>query len=304
MKPQLPTVTIEFLEQIVCNVAKPKPTMPKKQPIAERVAEDILEGAEIAVKIDRRCEPKIKVAAHNIPIMSADLTRQVESVVTMYSQHKIWKEWGLSSLREGGAVILLEGPPGTGKTMIAEYLSKLVGRGMVKISMKEVGGKAPGDSERGVAEKFTQAKLQGNVTIFMDECDGILVARDRVGADAQYMIGVINECLQQIGTYRGLIVMATNRADKLDPALARRLLAKVHVGKPELPERLRLWQQKMPKQYPLKLTTVQYDKLAGYMLTGAEIENAILLESSHALLEKRLPTFATLQNCAASLVNE
>lgn len=294
---QLPIVTEEFLyEALGCNVAKLKPkSMPAK---IKTNSEELL-----VVKIDKRSENvKLRVSERNVPIMSPVLETQVESTIAMYKDGKKWKEWGLSGLREGGAVVLFEGPPGTGKTMIAEYLSKKVGKGLVRLNMKDIGGKAPGDTERRCAETFTTAKLKGMATIFMDECDTLLVSRDRISSDGQYMIGVINELLTQISAYRGLICLATNRAQYLDPALQRRLLARIHVGKPEIPERLRLWLQKIPAQYPLRLTTVQYDALASLMLTGAEIETAIILESSNAIYSNRQPTFATLQNVAASLV--
>lgn len=254
-----------------------------------------------AVKIDRRREnTKIKVTDRDRPVMSAQLEAQVESTIAMYVGRLQWKDWGLAALRSAGATVLFEGPPGTGKTMIAEYLSNKIGRGLVRMNMKDVGGKAPGDTERGIASTFERAKLKGYATLFLDECDTLLVARDRIGSDSFYMVGVINELLQQISIYKGFIALATNRADYLDPALKRRLLARIHIPRPEQPERLRLWQQKIPRQFPMQPTMIQFQKLSEINLTGAEIENAIVLEASNAIMENRTPTFATLQNAAVS----
>lgn len=286
MKKRLPTVTPDFLKMAVsCNVAKIKKlAMPTSD--------------EPKVKIDRRREGKIKQSPRNCPILTDEMMSQLESAIIMYTQKDKWKEWGLASLREGGSVILLEGSPGTGKTMAARYLSKKLGRGIVEMSMKDIGGKAPGDTERALVETFKVARAKGWATIFLDEADSLLVARDRIGQDSHYMIGVINELLMQISSYHGLIQISTNRPAVLDPALTRRILVHLRFTRPERPERRRIWQQKLPDQYPFQPTQLQLDQLSEIPLTGAEIENAIILCASRALLVKELPTFATLQIAA------
>jgi SpoVK/Ycf46/Vps4 family AAA+-type ATPase len=57
------------------------------------------------------------------PVMTRAVERAVMNAVVMYQQRKKWKQWGLHLIRKQGACILLEGPPGCGKTTIAEYLA-------------------------------------------------------------------------------------------------------------------------------------------------------------------------------------
>lgn len=231
------------------------------------------------------------------PIMSPQLERECLSAVQQYTQQKTWRDWGLTYLRTQGAAILLYGPAGTGKTAIAHYLGSLVKKPIVEISMADIGGGKPGDTERAARHAFEEANI-GKKTVFLDEADSFLYDRTTIVGESKYMIGVINELLRSIAKHKGLVVIATNMPDKLDPALDRRLIAKVHVTRPELPERKRLWIQKMPAKFPLKLATLQIEELAEIALTGAEIETAIIREASMAILDKRQPTYISLQQQA------
>ena len=262
--------------------------------------QEIIELA--ALQKMRRTKTKIKLDPKNKPIMSATLEGEVEAALVQYEQHGLWKEWGMDYLREQGACVLFAGPPGTGKTVIAKYMSKRVGRGFAALNMKDVGGKAPGQTERMVAEVFMNAKQKGNQTIFMDECEAILWDRGRAGSDSMWMVGIIDEILMQIASYKGLVVLATNRMEIVDTALLSRCFAVLQIGMPEHPERLRLWKQKLPDRFPFKPTAVQLDHLAEAALSGREIELAIVKEASNAMVQKRNPNYASLMAMAKSLV--
>lgn len=229
--------------------------------------------------------------------MSLQLEKDVLSAVQQYSHAATWKEWGLTYLRQQGSAILLYGNPGTGKTVIAHYLASLVKKPLVELGMADIGGGKPGDTERAARQVFMDA-AHGKKTVFIDEADAILYKRSTIVGESKYMIGVIDELLKLIAKHKGLTILATNMPETLDEALDRRLIAKVEVPHPELPERIKLWTQKWPKAYPLKLTAVQFESLAEIPLTGAEIENVIIRESSYAIMEKRKPTFESICNVA------
>lgn len=272
----LPLVTPEFREEI-CSRAT------------------IENGA--AAKL-RQIKPKIKLDPRAKPIMAEELEQQINAALAQYEDRKLWKEWGLDNLRKQGNAILMYGPPGTGKTTIFEYMAKRLGKGMLRLNMKDVGGKAPGHTERMVAGIFTEGRQNGDRPIFIDECEAILWDRGRAGSDSMWMVGVIDELLMQIATYKGLIGLCTNRVDIIDPALKDRCFAVLEVGMPEHKERVLIWKQKIPVRFPLKLTTVQFQELANANLSGRAIETAIVREASLAITQKRLPTFdGLLQAC-------
>src|SRR5690606_10543003 len=120
----------------------------------------------------------------------------------------------------------------------------------------------PGHTERAVAQLFGDAKAQGNQTIYIDECEAMLWDRSRAGSDSMWMVGVIDELLMQISKYKGLVILATNHFEILDTALVSRMLYVVEIAAPGFGERKRLWMQKMPDRFPLKLATLQIEKLA------------------------------------------
>lgn len=230
----------------------------------------------------------------NKPIMSPEIEEEIEAALAQFTNQDKWVDWGMDTLRKQGNMVLLEGPPGCGKTKIAEYMSKRVGRGMTTLNMKDIGGKAPGHTERMTNEVFTGARLNGGQTIFMDECEAVVWDRGRAGSDSMWMVGVIDELLMQCAKYPYLIVAATNRVDIVDPALQDRCFAVLQITMPGYPERVRLWQVKMPRRFPLQLSLAQCEKLAEFEISGRTIENAIVHEASSAIKHKRLPEFSGL----------
>lgn len=227
--------------------------------------------------------------------MSPELEKQVMNAVSQYQQRQLWKKWGMHTLRKQGAAILLEGPPGTGKTRIAEYLSLTVRKkGMKEISFADFGSHVPGENSRQIRSIFDYGHDHDDMTLFFDECEAVLWDRSRAGSTAMWMLEVIDELLMQIGKYQGLMILSSNKPELLDPSLERRLIARIMVGVPEYRERMALWRTKMPHAFPLKLTTQDVEHLANLVVTGAEIEIAIIQCASDALRAKKQPTFKTL----------
>lgn len=226
----------------------------------------------------------------NKPMMMPDVENGVLDAISQFQNKNQWKQWGLNSLREQGAAVLLAGSPGNGKTVIAKWMASRIRRGFKMLSATDLGGGgAPGDAERAVESFFEYCKGQGNITIFMDECDHLLLDRGMV-TETTWQIGTTEALMVQMSEYPGLIICATNYEKNLDKALEQRFLSIIRVPRPDFEHRLILWEMKLPKSFPFRPTDREMRKLANYDLNGRQIENVIINVASRCIRRKIKPT--------------
>jgi ATP-dependent 26S proteasome regulatory subunit len=141
--------------------------------------------------------------------------------------------------------VLLAGPPGTGKTMIAKILANTAGLSFFTLRADEVVSKWVGESEKNLTQLFNTAKKFAPALIFIDEIDSIGGSR---GGQHKWSDNVVNHILQMIdGVIKseGLhIVAATNRPELVDSALKRggRLNRTITIPLPDYTSRKRLFQ--------------------------------------------------------------
>lgn len=229
------------------------------------------------------------------PCLEENIWHRINEALVSYTHPARWEKWGVGQIRPNGIAILLTGPAGCGKTTIARWMAKKVSGAIIEITMADVGGGDPGDTERNTKAIFDYGKENNNCTIFIDECDSLLWSREKAGPDSMWMLAVVNRFLTEIERYKGLVILATNLKHFLDPALKRRLLDEIEIDIPPYETRKELWQEKIPVRFPYQPTTKDLHALATIRITGAEIENAIIREARQALREGRNPTFDGLR---------
>ncbi|KAL1752591.1 P-loop containing nucleoside triphosphate hydrolase protein [Schizophyllum commune] len=132
--------------------------------------------------------------------------------------------------------VLLYGPPGCSKTVLARACACESGVNFVAVKGPELLNKYVGESERAVREIFRKARAAAPAIIFFDEIDALATSRD---ADARAHEGVLTSLLNEMDGVQELlgvtIIGATNRPEVLDSALMRpgRLDRLLYVGPPD-----------------------------------------------------------------------
>ena len=120
--------------------------------------------------------------------------------------------------------ILLHGPSGTGKTLLAKAVATQSEANFISVRGPELLSKWVGESERGIREIFKRARQSAPCVVFFDEIDSIAPIRG-AGGETAVTERVVSQLLTELDgmeNMHGVIVLAaTNRADMIDPALLR-----------------------------------------------------------------------------------
>ncbi len=198
----------------------------------------------------------------------------IESVDWPLSHPKIFERMGISPPRG----ILLYGPPGCGKTLLARAVATETKANFISIKGPELLSKYVGESEKAIREVFRKAKMAAPCIIFFDEFDSIAPSRGRHTTDSGVSEKVLSQFLTELDGLEVkkdiIVIAATNRPDILDPALIRpgRIDRILLVPAPDEDGRLQilnLFTKDMPLAANIDLDNLN-KMLDGF--TGADIE--------------------------------
>ena len=167
--------------------------------------------------------------------------------------------------------ILLHGPSGTGKTLLAKAVATQSEANFVSVRGPELLSKWVGESERGIREIFKRARQSSPCVVFFDEIDSIAPVRG-AGGETAVTERVVSQLLTELDgmeNMHGVVVLAaTNRADMIDPALLRpgRFDKIIQIPMPDKDSRkniLRINAEKIPTiDDPDDPKRVNFDKIA------------------------------------------
>jgi SpoVK/Ycf46/Vps4 family AAA+-type ATPase len=147
--------------------------------------------------------------------------------------------------KKAGGGILLYGPPGCGKTMLARAVANECNASFLAIGISEILSMWQGESERNLSLMFEKARSQKPCVMFFDELDALAFSRSKASSDTSRKI--VNEFLSQLDGFESaneqvLILAATNMPWDVDPAMKRpgRFARQVFVPPPDAPARARI----------------------------------------------------------------
>ena len=176
--------------------------------------------------------------------------------------------------------ILLHGPPGCGKTLLARVVATESEANFISVRGPEIFSKWVGESEKAIREIFRKARMAAPSIIFFDEFDALVPSRGSA-ADSRVTERVISQLLTEIDGLLSLqnvvVLAATNRPDIIDPAVLRpgRFDRRVYVPPPDEEARLKILRiktEKMPLDETVNLETLAR-RMDGY--SGADIDSVV-----------------------------
>ncbi|GBL82022.1 Spermatogenesis-associated protein 5 [Araneus ventricosus] len=181
--------------------------------------------------------------------------------------------------------ILMYGPPGCSKTMIAKALASESQLNFITIKSGQVFNKYVGESEKSVSELFKKARAAAPCILFLDEVDSLVPVRGSTSGSSNVADRVVTQILVEIDGIDVLeqgvsVIAATNNPEKVDPSLLRpgRLDRLIYVPLPDAKTREEIFQVILRKKPISSDIDLQYlvNKTANY--TGVEI-SAVCLEA-------------------------
>lgn len=198
--------------------------------------------------------------------------------------------------------ILLYGPPGNGKTMLAKAIAKDCGADFFFVSGSEMIEVYVGVGAKRIRNLFKQARKSKKAVIFIDEIDA--VGQKRSNGNNSEHVQTINQLLTLMDgfdshKYDILVVAATNQLETLDEALLRpgRFDRQIYIGKPSFIGRKEILKVYFDKDKATnKLTDDDFDKMAGLTIdfSGADISN--LINEARIIATKKNEEFISLDS--------
>ncbi|KAI6025730.1 P-loop containing nucleoside triphosphate hydrolase protein [Pisolithus orientalis] len=178
--------------------------------------------------------------------------------------------------------VLLWGPPGCGKTLLAKAVANESRANFISVKGPELLNKYVGESERAVRQVFSRARASSPCVIFFDELDALVPRRDD-SLSARVVNTLLTE-LDGLDARKSVyVIAATNRPDMIDPAMVRpgRLDKLLYVDLPSAEERVEILRT-LVRRVPLRDETEQCE---GY--SGADIA-ALVREAGVVALRRVL----------------
>ena len=210
-----------------------------------------------------------------------------ESVERPLKYPEVFERMGIKPPRG----VLLYGPPGCGKTLLAKAVATESGANFIAVRGPEILSKRVGESERMIREIFRKARLAAPTVVFFDEIDAIAPRRGMHIGDSGVSDRVLSQLLTELDGIQPLnkvmVIAATNRPDILDPALLRpgRFDRIIYVGPPDKEARKKILEIHT-RNVPLA-DDVDLDEIAERTeyYTGADLEALVREAVMNALRE-------------------
>jgi len=172
-----------------------------------------------------------------------------------------------------GTVFLFYGPSGTGKSMLAEAVASYIHKKVLIVEYPKIMDRWLGQTDKNIYQLFRSAE-ENDFVLILDEADTLFY--NRSFAMAEHDIRFVNEMLQELERFKGVVILTTNMEVLFDQALERRVALKIKFELPSKELCLKIWQSHIPQNIKISEGT-DFGLLAvKYEFSGGNIKNAVL----------------------------
>ena len=253
-------------------------------------------------------------------VINNELEEQILTILSWVRfNEQLSARLGMRNKLRKGFRTLFCGPPGTGKTFTAGLIGTCTGKPVYRIDLSMVVSKYIGDTEKQLAQLFARAEHKGWI-LFFDEADAIFGKRTSVrDAHDKYANQEVSYLLQRIEDYNGLVILATNMKNNIDPGFIRRFSSILNFPFPDQTQRSLIWKNSLPQEAIFKEDKtapdlgVKEEKLdipgavKKYELSGGNIVNVIhyaAIKAVETYHEKKLEMELAEAGVAAGIEDE
>lgn len=223
-------------------------------------------------------------------ILSETVKKEIERIIS-YLKHydKIFNEWNLQSvIKHHNLSVNLYGESGTGKTMTAHAIAKMLNKKIVIVNYAEIESKYVGETSKNLVSLFKFAK-ENDVVILFDEADALLSRRVTAmhSATDVSVNQTRNTLLKILDDYDGIIFFTTNFIQNFDSAFMRRIFGHVKFDMPNKEARYSLWNHYLLDTIPCEDREAIIESISEIEgVTGADISTSVLKAAIDAVCKE------------------
>ncbi len=257
----------------------------------EAKAKKKLESENASSKAFSIADPSQIKETLNSVILNEKAQKQLNMVIKFFKEPQIFSEIGAERPRG----ILLEGPPGTGKTSIGRALAKEAGCKFFYANGSDFDAKFVGEGAKAIGELFKVARENSPSIIFIDEIDTI--AKKRTGEESRFHSQTLTKFLTELDGFLQsddsvVVIATTNKRDHMDEAVLRfgRFGIEVKIDNPDQESRKRILSLYISKiKLSDKVHQYEVNELAAKAegFSGADLKKVVQQSALNAIMDNR-----------------
>lgn len=289
---------------LVSNFIKSQPNserMPLKMkdqvvfygPISDRyevLADDVAREFEKMVETKRQSVEIGTLLESSVSFSQLVITDQIKEsvkvgIAKIQMSDFLNKTWNLESIDSSQKSILnFYGKPGTGKTMCAKAVASQLGKRLLHVDYSQVESKWVGETGKNIKKIFKIAK-ENEAVILLDEADSLVSRRMSDGKQSQHINQERNIFMQELDSFKGVVILTTNLFENYDEAMLRRISQHIEFELPNFEQKITLYKNHIPEAVAREELNFEELVSASIDFSGGDIKNVCMEAMVRAVME-------------------